>query len=185
MKRAIIALGIAMSFAAQADCIMRTTSLTKVVGKIDEIADIRGMATASSNQETKCSISARVQYKGQWHTVYGDYTGPTEVGDQELCVNAVEISVRQFLASKESKLMHVEQQMTCSDEEPIKTHSVNVGDVIRLSEVVPHPDKPSFINKNRVCRWFIEDSIKKNDTYLWQGVVCLQRGDDWIVVDKF
>ena len=175
--------------AALSECIMRTTSLTRVVGKIDDVADIRPLVSPSFNNERRCAISARVLYRGNWHTVYSDYTGPVEVGDRELCVNAVELAVRQFLASKEAKLLHSEQQMVCSDEPEIKVRPVQKGEVVRISEVLPHPEKQAaFALKGVECRWFIEPAGSGTNYYRWQGVVCRtgrRDSGEWTVVDKF
>jgi len=184
-----ILFGSAVSGAVYSDCIMRTTSLTKVAGKIDDIADIRPLVSPSFNDERRCAISARVEYRGKWHTIYADYAGPDEVGDQELCVNAVEIGVRQFLASKEAKLLRSDQQMVCSDESEIKMRPVQVGEVVRISEVMPHPEKTApFAVKGVECRWFIEPSGSGANYYRWQGVVCRtgrRDSEEWTVVDKF
>ena len=190
MKTGIAALliGLSISCAAHSECVMRTSSLTKVVGKLDQIADIRAVATPTFNGELKCSVSLRVEYKGQWFTAYGDYTGDPAIGERELCVNAVEIAARQFLASKEAKLMHSDQQMFCSDEPEIKVRPVNKGEVIRLSEVSINHDKPSFNYKGAECQWFVETTIGAKDLYQWNGIVCKTGrpgSDDWTVVDKF
>ena len=187
MKSTIIALAFFAAFSAQAECVMRSTSLTKVVGKLDDIADIRAMTFPAANGEVRCSISVRVLYKGRWDTTYGEYTGPAEIGDQDLCVNAVEIAARQFLASKESKLLHSEQQMFCSDEEPIKVRSVQKGEVIKLSEVMLNTKKPEFLYKGALCKWFTETTTKGSDLYQWNGIICRlnPKVEDWTVVDKF
>ena len=168
---------------------MRTTSVTKVVGQVDDIANIRPLISSSFNNQRKCSISARVQYKGAWHTVYSDYTGDPAIGDRELCVNAVELGVRQFLASKEAKLLHSDQQMVCSDEPEIRNRPVQKGEVILLSEVTPHPERQgSFLYKGTECRWFVETTAGGKDLRQWQGVVCKigrPGAEEWTVVDKF
>ena len=175
--------------AAYSECIMRTTSLTRVVGKVDDVADIRPLLSPSFNNERRCAISARVLYRGSWHTVYSDYTGPVSVGDRDLCSNAVELGVRQFLASKEAKLLHSDQQMVCSDEPEIKVRPVQKGELVRISEVAPHPEKPDpFAVKGVECRWFIEPAGSGATYYRWQGVVCRtgrRDSGEWTVVDKF
>jgi hypothetical protein len=190
MKSIIAAMvvGLFVSTAAHSECVMRTSSLTKVVGKLSQIADIRPMVSPSFNGELKCSVSVRVEYKGQWFTAYGDYTGDPQIGQDELCVNAVEIAARQFLASKEAKLLHSDQQMICSDEPAIKQRSVEKGEIIRLSEITLHPDKRPFTYKGTECKWFIETTVVTNDLYQWNGVVCKTSrpgSDDWTVVEKF
>jgi hypothetical protein len=191
MNKKLISLlvGTLLATAASAECVMRTSTLSKTTGKIEQIADIRPLLSPSFNNERKCSISARVLYHGKWENAYGDYTGDPAIGDQELCVNAVEIGVRQFLASQESKLIHSNEQMVCTDEEPIKVRPVQKGEVIRVSEVQPDPGHPELFNYNGTkCRWFVETDAGQGKLYQWRGIVCKtgrKDSDDWTVVDKF
>jgi len=185
---ATLAIGLSVSSVVHSECVMRTSSLTKVAGKLDQIADIRPLLSPSFNGELKCSVSLRVAYQGQWFTAYGDYTGDPKIGQEELCVNAVEIAARQFLASKEARLLHSDQQMVCSDEPEIKVRPVEKGEVIRLSEVNLRSDKPTFFYKGAECKWFIETTVAAKDLYQWNGIVCRTgrpSSDDWSVVDKF
>jgi hypothetical protein len=186
----LLATSMLVGLNAQAECILHSTSVSKVVGKVDEIADTRYMVGSTFNNERKCSTSSRVQYHGQWETVYGEYTGDPSIGDQELCLNAVELSVRQFLASKEDKLTHFEQQMVCTDEEPIKLRPVKLGEVIRESEVQPDPDNTFlFQYKGATCKRFIEPGTREGrDLYLWHGVICKlgrRDSDNWTVLDMY
>lgn len=184
IKPILIGLAAFVAVSANAECIMRTSSITKVVGKIDAITDTKALYGPSVTEDYTCSISARVQYKGEWFTIFGEYTGP-DVGRQDMCDNAVELGVRRFLASKEAKLLHSDQQMICSDEAPIKVKHVSRGDMIKLSEVKQHPGKAPFMYKGLDCRWFVENSAKNNDVYQWTGVVCKTGPDSWTVIDKF
>ena len=185
---ATLIIGLSISSTAYSECVMRTSSLTKVAGQLEQIADIRPLVSPSFNGELKCSVSLRVSYKGQWFTAYGDYSGDPKIGQEELCVNAVEIAARQFLASKEAKLLHSDQQMVCSDEPEIKVRPVEKGEVIRLSEVNLQSNKPAFLFKGAECRWFVETTVDAKDLYQWNGIVCKTGrpgSDDWTVVDKF
>jgi hypothetical protein len=185
----IAALSTAYGSEVQADCVMRTTALTTVQGKIDDIGDYVPMVGPAPNNQRECSISARVQYKGQWYTAYGKYAGPATIGDQELCLNALEIGVRQFLASKETKVVVNDQQMVCSDEPEIKIRPVQIGEVIHKSEVLPDPDHLLyFYNKGIPCKWFVEASGSGTDYRKWKGIICKtgrKDSDEWLVVDKF
>lgn len=187
MKKLAAVLGLAFALSANAECVMRTTSLTKVVGKLDAIADIVPIVSPEINGEVRCSVKLRVQYHGQWESAFGEYTGPLEVGTEELCVNAVEIAARQFLASKEAKLLHSDQQMVCSDDVPITVKSVAIGDNVKLSEVIINPQRSDFMYKGALCKWFTETTVNSKDLYLWNGVICRPdpRTDNWIVLDKF
>lgn len=182
---------IALAFLAAntyAECIMNSSSATRTVGKIEDVADIRPMVSPVVNGQRKCFINMRVKYKNEWHTVYSEYSGTMDNAD--LCQIAVEQGARQFLADHEPRLLHSEQQMLCSDAPAVTYNStVAKGDRIRISEVRPHPvQKQPFQYKGTECRWFVEPSMKGNDFYQWQGVACktgMPGSDEWTVIDKF
>jgi hypothetical protein len=189
MKQSALLIALLAAFSvANAECILRTTSVTKVTGHIDEIVEIKPIVTPTSKTEKSCSITARVLYKAKWYSVMDSYTGANELDDVERCTNAVELSVRRFLASMESPSMHNEQQMVCSEEPELKYRKVKIGDVVQIAEVAPHPTSTAtFTHKGAMCRWFVED--RPNTSTPWQGIICKQNQDpkanNWVVVDKF
>jgi uncharacterized protein YcfL len=170
-------------------CVMRSTAHTQVTQKLEELADIRPMVTSVGNNAHKCSITARVQFKQAWYTVYGDKTDSLSMSQGDLCIGALEDAVMTFLAGKEPASMTSEQQMICTDEPAIKTRPVEKGERIRISEVKPHPAKPtSFPYKGTECKMFVEQGVRNNMLYEWQGVACKtgrNGGDEWTVLDKF
>ena len=186
-KLLAVLIGTLMATSAASECVLRTNATTRVIGKIDDIADIQPFAVAGFNGERKCSIRARVLYKGAWHTIFSDYSG--KVSDQDLCRNAVEIGVRQFLAGKEDTKVVAENTMVCSDEPEIKPRPVQKGEIVRISELLPHPDQPkAFPWKGVECRYFLEATGQGTNYYRWTGIVCRtgrNGADEWTVVDKY
>jgi len=172
-------------------CFIRSTTATysgNPAKELQALEDIRPMLTLVSESERKCSVTVRAQYKGKWEDIYGDSVGAASMDVNALCVAAVENASKQFLASKETSLTSA-QQMVCTDEPPIKTRPVEKGEVIRISEVLPHPAKPrAFTYRGTECKMFIEHGVRNNMLYDWQGVACKtgrNGGDEWTVLEKF
>ena len=186
-KLLAVLIGTLMATSAAAECIMRSNATSQITGKIDDIADITPFAVAGFNGERKCSIRARVLHKGAWHTIFGDYSG--NANEQELCRNAVTLGVKQFLASKAETKVVSENTMVCSDEPEIKPRPVQKGELVRISEVLPHPDQPrAFLHKGVECRYFLEATGQGTNYYRWTGIVCRtgrNGSDEWTVVDKY
>lgn len=177
---------------AYGECIMRSSSTLKVVGTIDGITEIKPLASISPDNKYLCTISAKVLYHGKWETIYSSYTGDPAIGIDEICVNAVELGVRQFLADKEARKFVSEQQMVCSDETITAQRPVRVGEIIQESEVLPDPAHPgTFQYKGTTCRRFVETSAapeNPSELYQWHGVICKtgrKNANEWSVADKF
>lgn len=193
MKKKLLVLMLAatMSAPAYSECIMRSTSTMKVSGVIEGITDLTPVVTTVSNHETNCSMRARVLYHGNWETIYADYTGETSIGEIELCTNAAELGVRQFLASKEDKKVYADQKMVCSDENS-PPQPVKVGEIVQESDVKPDPTASyPFPYKGTTCRRFIEtEGTVKDPANLRQyhGTICKTgrvTANTWVVMEKF
>jgi len=172
-------------------CIIRSTTATysgNPAKELQALEDIRPMLTLVSETERKCSVTVRAQYKGQWEDIYGESVGAASMNVNDLCVAAVKNAATQFLAGKETSLTSA-QQMVCTDEPPIKTRPVEKGEVIRISEVLPHPAKPkAFPYRGTECKMFIEHGVRNRMLYEWQGVACKtgrNGSDEWTVLEKF
>lgn len=190
-KFLVLMLAATMSAPAYSECIMRSTSTMKVSGVINGITDYKTIVTPVSDHETNCSLRARVLYHGKWETIYADYTGETSIGELELCTNAAELGVRQFLDSKEEKKVYSDQKMVCSDEDT-PPQPVKVGDIVKESDVKPDPEASyPFPYKGTTCRRFIETvGTEKDPTDLhkYHGTICKEgrrTANTWVVMEKF
>jgi hypothetical protein len=189
MKTKILTMLIISLFAVNADaeCIMRSTTAAKDVSRVAALSDIKPVVTPISEHKIKCSITARVLYNHKWETIYGDNEG-MRGNDDEVCTIAVEKGVEQFTDLKESQI-HSEQQVVCTDEEPIEVKPVHIGEVVRQSEVRIDPDSLVLFPYNgTMCKKFIEPEMIGGKLRTWKGVIC-QTGrvseDRWAVVDKY
>jgi hypothetical protein len=81
-----------------------------------------------------------------------------------------------------------EQEMVCRDDPLPEVKTVRIGDIVQISELAPHPEKPNFFDyRGAKCRWFVESDFDpvRRDVFQHQGIVCLLRKGEWQVVDKF
>jgi hypothetical protein len=125
-------------------------------------------------------------YDNKWESIAGGATGLAE-NVNDVCAQAVKSGAEELIGNKET-LIHTEVQNYCTNEKPIETRPVKVGEVIHQSEVVPDPDSlGAFPYSGTMCRRFV---VTSNDTALItkRGVICStgRASDDlWTVVDLY
>lgn len=185
MSKIIAGLLIATSTVASAECYMRSaTSLTAKVD-VQRLVDQRYMVVPTIAGK-RCSATFRIQINNQWFDGYGDYEWADETNDAAACKIAVELGKKDIITQNFERQVAGKQEMVCSDEPPIVEKPVQVGEVIRESQVMPHPGKPKpFKYRGTNCKWYIETDAKGTDMYQWQGVICEVRPGAWKVLDKF
>ena len=189
MKLTTLATVVSLAFSGsvQAECFMQAATLGKVAGKFDKVADAKKWVTSYSDNQKKCLVSFRGLAKGKWWDGTGEHIFETSVSDDAACEIALEKGKNIQLQQIFGKTVLAEEQMICSDMPKLQTKGAEIGDVVQLSELRPHPNKPtSFGYKGTECRYFIQPDVnKRNELYTWQGVVCNVRRGDWQVVDKW
>ena len=180
----IVALG--FSTATQAECYVRSAVTNKTAMSIDAIADVEPLVVPVSATHQKCIVNFRAQVNGKWITAEGERTGPKTMSEQELCANAVDSGRIQILSRASGGNIAVEQNMVCTDQPEIKVRVVMRGEMVRESEVRPHPNFPRpFKYRTAQCRWFIEPEPRNSDLLQRQGIICQSAGNNWIVIDKW
>jgi hypothetical protein len=109
------------------------------------------------------------------------------MSEQELCRGAVDSARVQILSRANGANLAVEQNMVCNEQPEIKVRVVKRGEMIRESEVRPHPHFPKpFVYRTSQCRWFIEPEVHPGrDLLQRQGIICQVNGNEWQVVDKW
>ena len=164
---------------------MRSSTSAVSVAEIQRIADQRQIVVPLGTGR-QCSVTFRAQINNAWHNGYGTYDWYGEQSEAEACTIALEVGKQILINNQPRRQVASQQQMVCSDEPVIQERAVQEGDLIKESQVMPHPNKPlPFTYKNSSCKWFIETDTKGNDMYQWQGVICLVRPDTWKVMSKF
>ena len=181
----IVALG--FSTTLQAECYVRSAVTNQTAMSITDIADVDPFVVPISPTQNKCIVMFRAQVNGTWITAEGEQVGPRSMSEQELCAGAVDSGRIQILSRADGRKITVEQNMVCTDRPEIKVRTVKRGEIVRESEVRPHPNFPKpFGYRSATCRWFIEPEVHPGrDLLQRQGIICQVNGNEWQVVDKW
>lgn len=172
---------------AHSECYVRSAVTNQTTMSITAVADVEPLVVPISFTQNKCIVSFRAQVNGEWITAEGEKVGPKTQSEQELCRSAVDSGRIQILSRANGGNLAVEQNMVCNDQPEIKVRSVKRGEMVRESEVRPHPNFPrQFVYRTAQCRWFIEPEVHPGrDLLQRQGIICQVNGNEWQVVDKW
>ena len=172
---------------AASECYVRSATTNQPSMNITSIADVEPMVVPVSATHQKCIVQFRAQVNGVWITAEGERVGPKSMREQELCNAAVDSGRMQILSRADGGRLTVEQNMVCTDRPAIEIKSVRRGEIVRESEVRPHPNFPKpFIHRSAQCRWFIEPEVHPGrDLLQRQGIICQINEPEWQVVDKW
>lgn len=188
MRRLLIYIAISLvPVAARAECYMRSATVNQMAKPVTRIADVRRFVTPADNNQFKCVVAFRAEVNHVWHNGEGTSMGTNGDSIDQVCSQALDTG-RSYLLNKMGGKYVTEQDMVCKDDPQPEVKAVRVGDVVQISELAPHPQKPNFFDyKGTKCRWFVESDFdpKTRDIFQWQGVACLVRKGEWQVVDKF
>ena len=187
MLRKIPLILLLASTTAYSDCYVRSAVTNQTTMSITAVADVDSFVIPISPTHHKCIVNFRAQVNGEWITAEGERTGPKSVPEKELCAGATDSGRIQILSRANGGNMTVEQNMVCNDQPEIKVKLVRRGEIVRESEVRPHPNFPRpFTYRTAQCRWFIEPEVHPGrDLLQRQGIICQVNGIEWQVVDKW
>lgn len=187
MPRLLIAL-LFVPLAAQAECYIRSATVRDMQTKVTRIVDIKRYVTPVDDSKFKCTVAFRAEINHVWQNGEGQSIGSNGDSIDAVCSQALD-SGRAYLLEKVSNgRMLSEQEMICTDRPDPKIKSVKIGDIVEISELAPHPQKPNFFTyQGAQCRWFVESDFDpvRRDIFQWQGIVCRVRQGEWQVIDKF
>lgn len=185
MSKVIAGLLLLASTTVNAECYMRSATSSTAKVDVQRLVDQRTMVTPTVSGK-RCSVTFRIQINGQWFDGFGAHEWSDTTDDATACKIAVELGKQEIIGQNFKRQVASQQEMVCSDEPQIVEKPVQVGDLIRESQVMPHPDKPKpFKYRGANCKWYIETDAKGLDMYQWQGVICEVRPGTWKVLDKF
>lgn len=172
---------------AQADCYVRSAVTNRTTMSIVAVADVEPLVVPVSATENKCFVTFRAQVNGEWITAEGEKVGPRAMPEKDLCASALDSGRIQILSRASGGNLAVEQNMVCNDQPEIKVKVVKRGEIVRESEVRPHPHfLQPFVYRTSQCRWFIEPEVHPGrDLLQRQGIICQVNGNEWQVVDKW
>lgn len=187
MSRLLILL-LLISGPAAAECYIRSATIKDSKSIVTRIADINRYVAPVDADHFKCTVTFRAEINHKWETAEGQSIGAKGDSIDSICSQALDTG-RSYLLSRISngKVLQ-EQEMICSDRPDPQVKSVRIGDIVQISELAPHPQKPDFFTyRGAQCRWFVETDVNlvARDLFQWQGIACNVRKGEWQVIDKF
>ena len=187
MRHTVPLILVLIASTAHGECYVRSATTNRTAINITAVADIEPLVVPISPTQNKCIVSFRAQVNGRWITAEGERVGPKSISEKDLCASAIDDGRVQILSRADSGRMDVEQNMVCNDQPEIKVRAVRLGERVRESEVLPHPNFPKqFVYRTAACRWFIEPEVHPGrDLLQRQGIICQVNGNEWQVVDKW
>jgi hypothetical protein len=187
LRSTALILSLSIPAVAMGECYVRSAVTNQTAMTIEAIADVDPFVVPISPTQNKCIVNFRAQINGKWITAEGERIGPRSIPERDLCASAVDSGRIQILSRADGGRMTVEQNMVCTDQPEIKVRVVKRGEMVRESEVRPHPNFPNpFAYRTAKCRWFIEPEVHPGrDLLQRQGIICQVNGNEWQVVDKW
>ena len=175
-----------MATTAQADCYVRSAMTGRGQISITDVSDVQNLVVPISFTQNKCFATYRARINGEWQSLEGTRVGSKSLSEEELCRGALDSSRAQILSRASGTNMSVETNMMCDERPNIQVRNVKMGELVRVSEVRPHPNFPRpFTYRTAQCRWFIEPEPRVGDLLQRQGIICQSHGDQWRVIDKW
>jgi len=187
MRRTIPLILALIATAAHGECYVRSAVTNQTRISITEIADVDNFVVPVSPTQNKCIVNFRALVDGRWITAEGERVGPKSMPKADLCRGAMDSGRVQILSQANGGRMNIEQNTVCDDRPVIKVRTVQRGERVRESEVLPHPNFPKpFVYRTATCRWFIEPEVHPGrDLLQRQGIICQLHDAEWQVVDKW
>lgn len=186
MHKTLIALVLASAATAHAECFTRSAMTTQMQSRIERITDLHQTVVPTREGQKRCTVSFRAWINGDWHSGEGMSQTNPSIPDAQVCSQALNSGRIFLLQSIAGSNLAAEQEMVCSDEPKPHVRLVNVGEIIRESEVQPHAlHRRPFIYNGSYCRWFSQFDPHQVVLEPQQGIMCRMHNDQWKVVDKF
>lgn len=186
--KTLIAAATLTATSAYAECFMRSSTVNQVRHFITKIVDIKRYVVPAGQGQIKCNVTFRAEINHVWHTGEGQSIGADTDSIDQVCSQALNAGRSYLLSKIGGNGITAEQELICRDDPIPDVKTVRIGDIVQLSEVAPHPQKPGFFEyQGTSCRWFVESDFdaKRRDVFQHQGIICLLRKGEWQVVDKF
>lgn len=187
-KLSTLLIALLLPTVASAECYMRSEAVKDIKSSITRIADVKRQVTTVSDEQFKCIVTFRAEINHVWHTAEAHSFGAKTDSMDQICSQALQVGRSRILQKVNGSTMRVEEEMVCRDDPLPEVKIVRIGDIVQISELAPHPQKPGIFDyKGAKCRWFVESDFDpvRRDVFQHQGVVCLLRKGEWQVIDKF
>lgn len=174
---------------AATECFFRSAVKSNAIGSLEMISDVKQWITPASNGQKKCIVTFKALTPDkQWHNGVGEHVFSALKSDKAGCAIALEQGKAELVNRLFGSSVSGVGEMICNETPEHKTRPVQIGEVVKLSDVSIHPNKPPFKYKGAFCHWFVETSVTDKDMYQYQGIICKTGRPDaetWTVIDKF
>ena len=170
---------------AAAECYVKSSSISEMQEGIEKTEPGQSYVTRLADSQYRCSVTFKARIKGQWYPVESSAIGSGS--EDSVCNQALNSGSARILEKVVGTKFTMQQEMVCTDQPLEPKKSVNVGDLVRESEVVPDPAWPRarrFQDGNE-CLRFVESDLAGSELRRSYGVICRVDQNSWRVVDKF
>jgi hypothetical protein len=164
---------------------MKSSSISEIQDSIEKVDAVQRYPMQLKNDQIRCSVTFQARIRGHWYAV--ESSAIAAGSEDAVCTQAINSGSARILEKIVGSKFTMQQEMVCTDQilQPKKT--VNVGDLVRESDVIPDPVWPharKFKDGNE-CLRFVESDIVGTELKRTHGVVCRVDQQLWRVVDKF
>lgn len=182
--RYLLALLLASSTAA-AECYVKSSSISEMQDGIEKTDNVQRYPIRLNNDQFRCSVTFNARIKGRWYPVESSAIGSGS--EESVCSQALNSGSARILEKVVGTKFTMQQEMVCTDQSLQPKKSVNVGDLVRESDVIPDPawPNPRRFRDGNECLRFVESDIVGSELRRTNGVICRVDRNNWRVVDKF
>lgn len=174
-----------VSGTAMSECYVKSSSISEMKDGIERRDAEQRFPIKLNNDQIRCSVTFNAKIRGRWYAVesFAIATGT----EDDVCTQAINSGSARILERVVGSKYTMQQEMVCTDQRLEPKTQVNVGDLVKESDVTPDPlwPNPRRFRDGNECLRFVENDLKGPDLKRTFGVICRVDRDQWRVVDKF
>jgi hypothetical protein len=177
----LVALATATVANAEMLCSIRSNTLSSARDIIERRTDPQNTVVPLPSGQFRCTVTFRAQIRGLWHDAEGQ---AIHTNQAQACAQALNSGSVHILTAVSGTTLTTQEEMVCTDQSLPKTRTVEVGEIIRESEVNPDIQWPHPVRlaDGYTYRRFIEPTDRGQ---LIRGTIRQLNKTDWQVVAKW
>jgi hypothetical protein len=170
---------------ASAECFVKSSSISEMKDGIERVDAVQRFPIKLNNNQIRCSVTFNAKIRGKWYAV--ESLALATGSEDEVCMQAVNSGSARILEKIVGTKFTMQQEMVCTDQKLEPKKSVQVGELVRESDVQPDPlwPNPRKFKDGNECLRFVESDMFGPDLKRSAGVICRVDQNFWRVVDKF
>ena len=174
-----------ISGVASAECFVKSSSISEMKDGIERVDAVQRFPIKLKNDQIRCSVTFNAKIRGKWYAV--ESLALATVSEDEVCMQAVNSGSARILEKVVGTKFTMQQEMVCTEQKLEPKKSVEVGELVRESDVIPDPlwPNPRKFKDGHECLRFVESDMFGPDLKRSAGVICRVDQNFWRVVDKF